>query len=113
MRKPTQATQCTRPAPSATAAAPPRTPQDAVWESVCTAEGYHAFDGLDREQFTAARRLFLEDPRHELLRLTGTKHPDSTAHRAEQLDRALRAAPEDSPDRARLALTHLEWHPLM
>ncbi len=38
-------------------------------------------------------RAFLADPRHETLRLTGTKHPDSTAHRAEQLDRALRAAP--------------------
>ncbi len=90
----------------------PGAPQ-AVWESVCTAEGYDALDGLDPSAFAAARRRFLEDPRHEALRLTGTKHPDSTAHRAEQLDRALRAAPEGAPDRARLALTHLEWHPLM
>jgi len=97
----------------AAVAARERTAQDAVWESVCTADGYDALDGLDPEAFAAARRRFLEDPRHEALRLTGTKHPDSTAHRAEQLDRALRAAPEGAPDRARLALTHLEWHPLM
>ena len=94
-------------------AARARTPQDAVWESVCTAQGYDALDGLEAKAFAAARKRFLEDPRHEALRLTGTKHPDSTAHRAEQLDRALRAAPEGSPDQARLALTHLEWHPLM
>jgi aspartate/methionine/tyrosine aminotransferase/phosphoenolpyruvate carboxylase len=99
-----------KPAP---VAAPARTPQDDVWESVCTAEGYGALDDLDPKAFAAARRRFLEDPRHEALRLTGTKHPDSTAHRAEQLDRALRAAPESAPDRARIALTHLEWHPLM
>jgi phosphoenolpyruvate carboxylase len=84
-----------------------------VWESVCTAEGYEALDGLDRKAFAAARQRFLRDPRHEALRLTGTKHPDSTAHRREQVARALAAAPESGPDRARLALTHLEWHPLM
>ena len=94
-------------------AARARTPQDDVWESVCTAKGYDALDGLDPKAFASARRRFLEDPRHETLRLTGTKHPDSTAHRAEQLERALRSAPEGSPDRARVALTHLEWHPLM
>jgi len=98
---------------SAPATVPPATPPDAVWESTCTAAGYGALDGLDREQFAAARRRFLADARHERLRLTGTKHPDSTAHRAGQLERALRAAPEDAPDRARLALTHLEWNPLM
>lgn len=97
----------------AAVAARERTASDAVWESVCTADGYDAFDGLDPKAFAVARRRFLEDPRHEALRLTGTKHPDSTAHRAEQLDRALRSAPEGAPDRARLALTHLEWHPLM
>jgi aspartate/methionine/tyrosine aminotransferase/phosphoenolpyruvate carboxylase len=100
--------------PPAPAVAPrERTAQDAVWESVCTTAGYDALDGLDPKAFAAARRRFLEDPRHEALRLTGTKHPDSTVHRADQLERALRAAPEDAPDRARLALTHLEWHPLM
>jgi phosphoenolpyruvate carboxylase len=84
-----------------------------VWESTCTAGGYEALDGLDPKEFTAARRRFLANPRHEDLRLTGTKHPDSTAHRAAQLERALQAAPEDAPDRARLALTHIEWNPLM
>jgi aspartate/methionine/tyrosine aminotransferase/phosphoenolpyruvate carboxylase len=88
------------------------TPEAAVWESVCTAERYDALDGLDPKAFATARKRFLEDPRHEALRLTGTKHPDSTTHRAEQLERAVRAA-EGSPDRARVALTHLEWNPLM
>ncbi|HXY42460.1 MAG TPA: phosphoenolpyruvate carboxylase [Vicinamibacteria bacterium] len=98
---------------SAPLAVRPATPQDAVWESTCTAAGYAALDGLDRVEFAAARRRFLADPRREALRLTGTKHPDSTTHRAEQLERALRAAPEGTPDQARLALTHLEWNPLM
>jgi hypothetical protein len=94
-------------------AARSRTPQDEVWESTCTARGYAALDGLERKEFAAARARFLENPRHEALRLTGTKHPDSTTHRAEQLERALRAAPADAPDRAHLALTHIEWNPLM
>ena len=84
-----------------------------VWESVCTAERYDALDGLDAKAFAAARKRFLENPRHEALRLTGTKHPDSTAHRAEQLSRALAAAGDDAFGRARAALTHLEWNPLM
>ena len=94
-------------------AARPSTAEDEVWESVCTAEGYAALDGLDPKAFEKARRRFLEDPRHEALRLTGTKHPDSTAHRAEQLSRALGSVPEGEPDRARLALKHLEWNPLV
>ena len=98
---------------AASAPAAPRSPQDAVWESTCTDRGYDALDGLDPREFAEARRRFLEHPRHEALRLTGTKHPDSTAHRAEQLDRALRAAPADAADRAHVALTHLEWNPLM
>src|SRR5512135_2805531 len=97
----------------AAVAKPARSANDAVWESVCTAKGYDALDRLDPKAFAAARRRFLEDPRHEALRLTGTKHPDSTAHRAEQLERALRSAPAESTERARVALTHLEWHPLM
>jgi aspartate/methionine/tyrosine aminotransferase/phosphoenolpyruvate carboxylase len=88
-------------------------PLDAVWESVCTADRYDALDGIDADEFAAARHRFLEQPRHESLRLTGTKHPDSTAHRAEQVERALCSAPADAPDRAHLALTHLEWNPLM
>jgi len=90
----------------------PASPLAAVWESACTAEGYAALDGLDPKAFAKARTEFLKTPRHEELRLTGTKHPDSTTHRAEQLDRALRAAPA-GPDRARLALKHLEWNPLV
>ncbi|HEX5650815.1 MAG TPA: phosphoenolpyruvate carboxylase [Steroidobacteraceae bacterium] len=89
-----------------------RTVNDTVWASTCTAEGYGALDGLDPGAFASARRRFLENPRHEDLRLTGTKHPDSTAHRAEQLERALRAA-DGAEDRARVALTHIEWNPLM
>jgi len=88
-------------------------PNDAVWASTCTAGGYDALDGLDAKAFASARQRFLESPRHESLRLTGTKHPDSTAHRAAQLERALEATPADAPDRAHLALTHLEWNPLM
>jgi len=91
----------------------PRSSLDAVWESTCTADRYDALDGLDPAAFATARQRFLEQPRHESLRLTGTKHPDSTAHRAEQVERALRAAPVDAPHRARLALTHLEWNPRM
>lgn len=94
-------------------AAASRSSLDAVWESVCTAEGYDALDGLDPKAFAAARKKFLLDPRHETLRLTGTKHPDSTTHRAEQLERALRSAPAGTPDRAKLALKHLEWNPLV
>lgn len=86
---------------------------DGVWESVCTAGRYDAIDTLDPAAFAAARQRFLRDPRLESLRLTGTKHPDSTAHRAEQLARALDAAGEDPPGQARAALTHLEWNPLM
>jgi N-succinyldiaminopimelate aminotransferase len=97
----------------ATVPASARTRPDAVWESVCTADRYDALDGLDARAFAIARQRFLEHPRHESLRLTGTKHPDSTAHRAEQVERALRSAAGDVPGRARLALTHLEWNPLM
>lgn len=99
------------PAPSAAAAA--RTPLDAIWESVCTADGYDALDGLDPKAFAGARKTFLENPRRETLRLTGTKHPDATTHRAEQLERALGAAPAGAPGRAKLALKHLEWNPLV
>ncbi|MHB8800707.1 MAG: phosphoenolpyruvate carboxylase [Thermoanaerobaculia bacterium] len=87
-------------------------PLAAVWESVCTTSGYDALDGLDPEAFAEARTEFLKSPRNEALRLTGTKHPDSTTHRAEQLGRALRAAPAGA-DRAKLALKHLEWNPLV
>ncbi len=101
------------PATSARSATPAPPILDAVWKSVCTAEGYGAFDDLDPKAFAAARKEFLKNPRHETLRLTGTKHPDSTTHRAEQLEKALQAAPAGAPDRAKLALKHLEWNPLV
>ncbi|HSQ69283.1 MAG TPA: phosphoenolpyruvate carboxylase [Steroidobacteraceae bacterium] len=97
----------------ATTAAAPPADQDSVWESICTAERYEALDGLDPQTFAVARRRFLESPRHESLRLTGTKHPDSTSHRAEQVERALGATSAAGADRARLALAHIEWNPLM
>jgi aspartate/methionine/tyrosine aminotransferase len=61
------------PASRREAAAPrPRTAESEVWESVCTAKGYAAVDGLDPDAFAAARRRFLQDPRRDALRLTGT-----------------------------------------
>ncbi len=87
--------------------------EDSVWTSTCTEGAYGALDALDPTQFAAARKHFLEHPRAESLRLTGTKHPDSTAHRAEQLARAIASVPAGAIDRAEAALTHLEWHPLV
>ena len=89
------------------------TTDDVVWMSTCTASSYEALDGLDVARFAEARRRFQASAKIEPLRLTGTKHPDSTAHRAEQLARALKAAPEGTPNRARAALTHLEWNPVI
>ncbi len=87
--------------------------EDAVWESTCTEGAYPALDGLEPAPFAAARREFLAHKPAESLRLTGTKHPDSTIHRAEQLARAIASVPEGALDRAEAALTHLEWHPLV
>jgi aspartate/methionine/tyrosine aminotransferase/phosphoenolpyruvate carboxylase len=89
------------------------TAETVVWESVCTESGYVALDGLDARQFAEARAEAAAQAPQGTVRLTGTKHPDSTAHRAEQLARALRAAPEGMPGRAHAALTHLEWNPLV
>ncbi len=99
-------------APSA-AATPGRGAEDEVWESACTASAYGALDALEPASFAEARRRFLERPHLSPVRLTGTKHPDSTAHRAEQLARALRSAPREAPDHAHRALTYLEWNPLV
>jgi aspartate/methionine/tyrosine aminotransferase/phosphoenolpyruvate carboxylase len=95
--------------------------EDAVWESVCTAEGYPAFDDLDPVGFAEARRAFRQretesdgrTPADEWIRLTGTKHPDSTRHRAEQLTRALASVEPPAADPSEAALTHLEWHALV
>ncbi len=99
---------------SAPAARSAGTPLADVWENVCTASGYGALDDLGPEAFREARAELLRSPRNgsEEIRLTGTKHPDSTTHRAEQLDRALRSAPAGA-ERAMLALKHLEWNPLV
>ncbi|HSB35942.1 MAG TPA: phosphoenolpyruvate carboxylase, partial [Thermoanaerobaculia bacterium] len=94
-------------------ATPVRAVESEVWESACMVSEYTALDGLDPKAFAEARRRFLTRPSLGPVRLTGTKHPDSTAHRAEQLARALRSVPEDAPDRAHRALTHLEWNPLV
>jgi aspartate aminotransferase len=87
--------------------------EDAVWESSCTDEGYPALDALDPAAFAAAHAAILEHPLPDPPRLTGTKHPDSTAHRAEQLARAIESVPEGVLDRVEATLTHLEWHPLV
>ncbi len=103
----------TRAGSSAPARTPEATAEAAVWESACTEAGYGALDALDARAFAEARARAAEGPQQGPVRLTGTKHPDSTAHRAEQLARALRAAPEGTPDRAHRVLTHLEWNPLV
>jgi len=94
-------------------AAPHPAVESEVWESVCTEKGYAALDGLDARSFAEARKAAASRAPQGCARLTGTKHPDSTAHRAEQLARALRSAPEGTPDRAHAALTYLEWNPLV
>jgi aspartate aminotransferase len=100
-------------APPAHGASAARSVEDLVWSSACTETGYAAFDGLDARSFADARRQRREQSWPDAPRLTGTKHPDSTTHRAAQLALALSAAPEGAPDRAKLALDHLEWHPLI
>jgi aspartate/methionine/tyrosine aminotransferase/phosphoenolpyruvate carboxylase len=93
------------PAPAATAA-------DQVWRSSCTASGYSAFDELEPAAFEKARAGWLKGVTRETLRLTGTKHPDSTTHRAEQLKRAEASAGEGEGF-AKRALSSLEWNPLV
>jgi aspartate/methionine/tyrosine aminotransferase/phosphoenolpyruvate carboxylase len=99
-------------APAVRAAEKPAIDEN-VWASVCTRDVYPALDDLDPHAFAEARRRFLENPNREELRLTGTKHPDSTAHRSEQLARAIKSVPEHAADRAHRTLMHLEWNPLV
>jgi len=87
--------------------------EDVVWASACTESGYDAFDRIDPGVFAAARADRLQHARADEPRLTGTKHPDASTHRAEQLARALAAAPERAVNRATLALEYLEWNPLV
>ena len=62
--------------------------------------GYDALDGLDPRAFAEARAPFLERPPPEALRLTGTKHPDSTGAPGRAARARARAAPDGTPDRA-------------
>ena len=74
-----------------------------MWESTCTEAGYDALDGARRPRVRRGPRGAPPRARRRgPPRLTGTKHPDSTAHRAEQLARALRVrARGDARPRAR------------
>ena len=94
------------------APAPAKSPADAVWSSVCTETAYEAFDGLDKAAFQTARKAWAERARPETLRLTGTKHPDSTSHRAQQLALAEKAG-GGGEGHAKRALAYLEWNPLV
>ncbi len=88
------------------------TPAGLVWGASCTTAGYDALDGLDKAAFDTARAAWLQGATRETLRLTGTKHPDSTTHRAEQLKRA-EAAAGTGEGSAKRALSYLEWNPLV
>ncbi len=93
--------------------AAPSSIEDAVWSSVCTADGYDALDGLDAAAFDTARRARQRPSWPDRPRLTGTKHPDSTVHRAGQLARAIGSDTGTDRDHASRILGHLEWHPLV
>ena len=93
--------------------AAPSSIEDAVWSSVCTAHGYDALDGLDAAAFDAARRHRRQPSWPDRPRLTGTKHPDASVHRAEQLARAIDSDAGADGDHASRVLGHLEWHPLV
>ena len=98
---------------TADSAAAPVSIEDAVWSSVCTEGRYEALDGLDAATFEAARRGRQGPAWPDQPRVTGTKHPDSTIHRAEQLARANDADRDADRDHASRVLGHLEWHPLV
>ena len=86
--------------------------EDEVWSSPCTASGYAALDELAHGAFRAARKGIPDLAPADEVRLTATKHPDSTRHRVEQLAHALRTA-EDAPDCTARALSYLEGNPLV
>jgi aspartate/methionine/tyrosine aminotransferase/phosphoenolpyruvate carboxylase len=92
------------------APAPTPSPADSVWTSSCTDQGYSALDGLDKASFEKTRAAWMKGVTRESLRLTGTKHPDSTTHRAEQLKRA-EVAGGTGEGSAKRALSYLEWNP--
>lgn len=91
-------------------ASPPATDvASRVWASKCTPERYDAFDSLSKVIFDDRRKAWLATTNREDIRLTGTKHPDSTRHRKAQLDRALTQGSEG----VKQVLASLEWHPLV
>ena len=100
-----------RPSPSRTAE--PLSIEESVWSSVCTESGYDAVDGFDAAAFQAARRGRQRPAWSDSPRLTGTKHPDSTIHRSEQLARAIGSDVESDQAHATRVLGRLEWHPLV
>ena len=77
-------------------------------------DGYDALDGLDPKAFAAARKRVPRGPaprgaapdRDQAPRLDRPTAPSSSTARCAP-------RPQGAPDRARLALTHLEWNPLM
>jgi aspartate/methionine/tyrosine aminotransferase/phosphoenolpyruvate carboxylase len=89
-----------------------RSIEDEVWSSACLASGYEALDTLGPGVFRAARKGIPDLSPADEVRLTATKHPDSTRHRAEQLAHALRAA-GDTPEGTAQALSYLEDNPLV
>ena len=89
-----------------------RSIEDQVWSSACTASGYEALDALGPGVYRAARKDLPDLAPADEVRLTATKHPDSTRHRAEQLAHALRTA-GDAPDPTAQALSYLEGNPLV
>lgn len=70
----------------------------------------HPLDHLERKAWKHRR---IDRVPLRTLRVTGTKHPDSTAHREEQLGLAHRSAPAGIAGRAERVLKHLEWNPLV
>ena len=96
-----------------------RSIEDRVWSSTCNGSGYEALDALGPGGHHAARQGVpdlapagaLDEPGSDV-RLTGTKHPDSTRHRVEQLEHALRTI-GDAPNRTAQVLSHLEGNPLV
>ncbi len=85
-------------------------PADQVWNSACSESGYSALDALEPGAFAQARRALGPALMPGAFRLTGTKHPDSTAHRRGQLTRAEEQA-GNGPEHGSRALAHLEWNP--
>ncbi len=70
----------------------------------------HLLDELSADGWTRRR---IDRVPLRTLRITGTKHPDSTTHREEQLRLALLASPGEDATRAERVLKVLDWNPLV